>query len=433
MKYNIFEPWKTLDSWQKEYIETEGDCFLSIGRQSGKTAAMSIKIGKKAAENPNRIIGCFAYTEKQAYALFFKTLMYLKAKYPKSIIYGKDKPTKHVINLKNNSKIMCYAVGIDGSGIRTFTLTDLFIDEAAAMAREVFIALRPMLSVTGGHLDISSTARGKHNKDGTEKYFYSCSKDKKFKKFYISAEDCPRHTKQFLADERARMTKLEYAQEYLSLFLDEVRQFFPDELIKHCIVTQENSIGISSPYLGDTTLGVDIARMGKDETVLLSLNRNDTKDRLNMIDMEVTTKTLLTDTVRLILNKDEQYNYRKIYIDTGGLGVGVFDPLLEHNQTKRKVISINNASKSIEYRNYNETQKTRRLLKEDLYLNLKNLMEKGMIKLFKDDDIFASLQSIQYEDEDGKVKIWGSYSHITEALVRAAWYIKDRKLKPYIN
>jgi len=50
MKYDILRPWLTLDPWQKKYIETEGNCFLLCSRQSGKTAAMSIKFGKRAVE-----------------------------------------------------------------------------------------------------------------------------------------------------------------------------------------------------------------------------------------------------------------------------------------------------------------------------------------------------------------------------------------------
>lgn len=425
MNYNIFEPWKTLDPWQKKYIETEGNCFLLCGRQSGKTAAMSIKFGERAATKPNKIIGMFAYTEKQAFNLFFKTLMYLKAKHPNMIVYGKDKPTKHVINLKNGSKIMCYAVGIDGSGIRTFTLTDLVIDEAAPMAREVFIALTPMLSVTGGTLDISSTPRGKAG------YFYECSDQcpkvrKNFTRFYISAEDCPRHTKEYLEDEKATMTKLEYAQEYLAHFLDDVRRLFPDELIKSIMIAQRkiSNVCVAIP-LGDNVLGVDVARMGRDDTVLFSLARIN-REILREIDLEILKKKLLTETVRIILAKDNQFNYRKIYIDSTGMGWGVFDPLLEDRQTKRKVVSIENASKSLD----TEGRK-KKIFKEDLYFNLKNLMEKKQIELKPNKETELSLASIQYDEETQR--IFGSDDDIAQALVNAAWYMKDKHLKPYIN
>src|SRR3990167_152719 len=227
-KYNLLEPWKTLDPWQKEYIASEGNCFLLCGRQSGKTTAMSIKFGTRAATLKNRTIMMISFTEKQAYNLFFKTLMFLEAKFPKVIKKGRERPTKHEINLKNGSKIMCYAAGIAGEGLRTYTLTDLVIDEAAPMAREIFIATSPMLSVTGGTIDMSSTPRGK------EGFFYECSLREDFKKFYVSAENFPRHDKKFLEIEKASKSEMEYAQEYLAIFLDELKRIFSDALIKKC-------------------------------------------------------------------------------------------------------------------------------------------------------------------------------------------------------
>ena len=72
-------------------------------------------------------------------------------------------------------------------------------------------------------------------------------------------------------------------------------------------------------------------------------------------------------------------------------------------------------------------------MKEDLYNNLLNLMEKGKIELLKDDEIFLSLRSIQYEyTDDGRLVISGTYSHITEALIRAAWCMKDKSLNIFV-
>ncbi|KKK84335.1 hypothetical protein LCGC14_2784400, partial [marine sediment metagenome] len=366
IEYNIFEPWLTLDKWQKKYIETEGNCFLLCGRQAGKTTAMSIKFGKRAAENSNRIIGMFAYTEKQAYNLFFKTLMYLRAVYPKMVIEkGPKKPTKHLIYLTNNSVIMCYAVGLTGEGIRTFTLTDLVVDEAAPMAREVFVALSPMLSVTKGNMDLSSTPRGRQG------YFYECSDQcprvkKNWTRFYINGEDCPRHTQTFLEEEREAMTKLEYAQEYLARFLDEIKQFYPDELIRDAFKPMDWNVYKGRIPQVDKFLGVDVARMGGDETVLLTADRIE-REHINMIEMDIKSETKLTDTVKLILEKDLFNHYKKIYIDDGGLGAGVLDPLLENKQTKWKVTGINNSSRYYEHKWVKGKEKggQSRLMKEE--------------------------------------------------------------------
>jgi len=67
------------------------------------------------------------------------------------------------------------------------------------------------------------------------------------------------------------------------------------------------------------------------------------------------------------------------------------------------------------------------MMKEDLYMNLKNLMEKSLIELFDDARLKQSLKSMQYEySEGGKLIIYGNYSHIAEALIRVAFAMKDK-------
>lgn len=423
MNYNILKPWETLDDWQKEYIAEEKNCLILCGRQSGKTAAMSIKFGERAVKNKNRVILMIALTEKQAYNLFFKTLMYLQVKYNKEIKKGKDKPTKHVINLKNGSKIMCYAAGLTGEGIRTYTVTDLVIDEAAPMAREVFISVSPMLSVTGGTMDLSSTPRGK------EGYFYECSLRKDFKKFYVSAEDCPRHKKEFLEEEKTRMSRLEYAQEYLAVFLDELMRLFPDELIKKCCILERKGIGAEKNYY----LGADIAGLGGAENTYEIIERTPEKTFMHAENI-IEKGNLTTETSRKIIHLNELYRLKKIGIDDGGAGFGVFSELLENESTRNKTIALNNASRKLD----REGKKSKKLLKEDMYMNLVGLMEKNMVKLLKDDELIQSLKSVQYEymvkrGEKTELRIFGNYTHIVEGLIRAAWCAKeDNKLKLFV-
>lgn len=425
--YDIHAPWKTLDPWQKKYIETEGNCFLLCSRQSGKTAAMAIKFGRRAALNPKRIIGMFAFTEKQAYNMFFKTLMYLKAEFPKMIKTGKDKPTRHIIQLTNGSIIMCYAVGLTGEGIRTYTLTDLVIDEAAPMAREVFIALTPMLAVTKGTLDISSTPRGKSG------YFFECSDHpslgdkmkKNITRFYVEAKDCPRHTEEFLSEERASMSELEYAQEYLAKFLDEVRQVFSTEWIKKvCMGGRPNRINPD----GDYYLGCDVARKDRDEFTFEIFDFSD-RESIFQVENIVTKGVPIPDSAKRIISLNEEYDFRKEYIDSGGMGITVCDILRDNDENKRKVVEINNAS-----RRYMENGKEQKkgILKEDLYENLLMLGEQGKLTLLKDKDLMQSIQSVQFEIINGKARYYGNNTHIAEGVIRGVWGSKDKDLKPYI-
>jgi len=339
---------------------------------------------------------------------------------------GNDRPTKHVIKLTNGSIIRCLPTGLSGLGIRGFTVDLLIADEAAFIPEDVWSAVTPMLAITKGDILLLSTPFGKGG------FFYRCFSDPNFASFHVSSEDCPRKNQDFLDQEKKRMSKLQYAQEYLGEFVDELRQFFPTEIIKKCMTILRDSGASSFPIFSgarvpeDFFLGVDVAGMGSDQTVLLSVVRNG--DRLRQVDMEVSEKTYLTETTARILLADKKYNYTKIFVDDGGLGFGVFSSLLNNSQTARKVVPLNNSSRLLD----KDEEKSKRLLKEDLYNNLLVLMEQGRIDLFDDPEIMMSLKSVQYEFEDGKFKIFGSYTHICEALVRAAWVMNRKDIKLWI-
>jgi len=427
LEYDINRPWLTLDDWQKDYIKAEGNCFVCCGRQCGKTAAVSIKFAERAVNVPNSVILMVALTEKQAYNLFFKTFMYLSTRYRSEVKSGKDKPTKHQISLKNGSKIMCLAAGEQGLGLKGFTCTSVVIDEAASMNREIFTALSPMLSVTNGSMDIISTPLGK------EGYFYECSKREDFKKFYISAEDCPRHKKEFLEAEKASMSKLQYAQEYLAVFLDELKRVFSEQWIKDvCVLKRPERINPQGTYF----LGVDIARMGDDLSSFEVIQKVNKKD-YQQVESITTSKTLTTETEKKILELEATYHFKQIYLDAGAgtLGVSIFDHLLNEDSTKRKIVAINNRDRPLD----RDEKSKSKLLKEDLYNNLLALGEQGYLKLLDDDEIILSLRSMQYEyvikkSTESKLRIFTHFhSDIVEGLVRAAWCSKDKSLNIWVG
>jgi hypothetical protein len=422
MEYDINRPWQTLDTWQKEYITTpaELDCFLLTTRQAGKTTAMSIKAVEMCLKQFKKgdAVLIASLTEKQGYLMLAKALAYAMEKYPGEIRQGKEKPTMHRIMFRNGASILCYAAGETGEGLRGYTIKKLMIDEGSRMSEEFFIAVTPMLSVTRGSMDIASTPFGKKHKDGSEKFFYKCSKDDNFKKFFISAKDCPRHTEEFLAKEKERMSKFHYAQEYEAVFTDELLRLFDDDLINEICTLKRNEI----KYRGRFYLGVDVAGAGKDECTFEIIQKMATglmEQRENIIDKMEQKKT--TKTSRKIIELEMQWKFKQIGIDDGGVGYGVFSECMDHESTKRKTQALNNASREID----KDGEKHKRILKEEMYFNLLALMENHKIKLLNDDEVKASLSSIQFEDEE----IFGSYSHVTEGIIRAVWLAtKDKSL-----
>lgn len=429
IKYDINRPWLTLDDWQKKYVfdpDYEKDNFLLTGRQVGKTTGMSMRSVELCIHHYKKgeFVLINSITEKQAYHMLAKAMVYAQEKYAKKIIIkGPDKPTKHKLMFKNGTGILCYAAGETGEGLRGFTIKKIMSDEGSRMSEEYFIATLPALSVVGGTLDIASTPAGKIHPDGTEKFFFKCSKDVSFKKYFVNGEDCPRHTKEFLAKAKQRLSKLAYAQEYQAVFTDELQRLFDDDFIKSVCIITDNIVHdkrTSSYYLG-----VDVAGFGEDECSyeVFERNRNGT---ITQIESITENRNYTTDTTKRIINLNKIYNFTKIGVDDGGIGFGVWSELMNNDETRLKTIALNNSSRAID----KEGKKSKRILKEEMYINLQVLGENNKIQLLKDDEVIASLASMQHDEG----KIFGSNSHITEGIIRAVWLAeKDKHLNIWVD
>ena len=435
------------DDWQKKFLERKGDKILCCGRQVGKTEICAADAGEFAVKNPGtKPIVMIAPTERQAYGLFDKTLAYLSEYYPKLLIAkGKNRPTKSRIMLKTGVVIYCLPVGRAGLGIRFLTIGRLYVDEASRVPEDVWAAIEPALLTTGEDEILLSTPFGAQG----EFYNIWINRDKaynSFERFSVTSEVvikerpiCLTWTEKQrekalikLEQAKARKSKREYAQEYLGEFVQDLHRYFIDELIMNvCVAKRREKIEKDRDYL----MGCDIARMGEDEGTIEILERID-KNNIRQVENIVTTKQLTTQTEENIKLADRKYNCRSIAIDagSGGLGVSIFDHLLKDEQTKRKIIAINNADRPLD----SEGNRKTRLLKVDLYDNLRAMMEQGIIVLLDDEDLIESLRSVQYEyfQKEGeltKIRIFGDYTHIAEGLIRAAWIAKHKNLNIWIR
>jgi len=412
--YDLARPWKHLDDWQQDVLKCEGNIVMRSGRQVGKSAIIGIKVGEYAVKNAKKVVLIIAKTERQARLLFQKVIAYVQEKYESYIKRGLDRPTNYELKLTNGTIVYCLPAGDNGYGIMGYTVNLLVADEAAFIPEEVWNSVLPTLTVARGKVILLSTPFMK------EGYYYNCFTDPTFTKFHQSSEDCPRRDDAFLAQQKKTLTKQQYAQMYLGEFLENAMQFFPEELILETCVGNKAKTQFGSNW--SYFLGMDIASMGEDDTTFEVLAEEDGKVR--HAQSIVTQKMRVTETVRDVIRLNEQYNFNKIGLDDGGLGVGVLHPLLEESATKWKVVGLNNASRSID-----AEDRQKKLLKEDMYQNLKGFMERGEIELLDDDEVKASLRSIVYVDG----KIVGTDSHIAEGLIRAAWLIKTKGLKLFCS
>lgn len=405
------------DKWQEDVLAADGNIVVCSGRQVGKTEVIAFKTAKFISTHAKKRVLIISVTEQQAENMLVKILLHLHDLDKRLICKGANRPTKHKVTLTNGSYAITKAVGQYGLGALGLTMDVVVPDECAYLPETIWQSITPMLLTTGGSLWLLSTPNAQ------EGYFYEAYTNPAFgfKTFHVNSEEVARARPEpqrsimlaYLEREKARMSPMQYAQQYLAQFQEELGQLFPDSLIERCQTLER-----VTPFVkGDYFLGVDVARMGGDETTFEILERKDGKfyQRENL----VYRYTLTTETIAKVLELERLYSFKTIYIDDGGLGVAVFDQLLLNHLTRNKVVAVNNASRALEV----DANRTRKLLKEDLYLNFLAMLEKGELFLLKDSNIFTSLKSIMIEHDVSKanIKIYGRYSHITEGLIRAAW------------
>ncbi|MHA1302800.1 MAG: terminase large subunit domain-containing protein [Candidatus Heimdallarchaeaceae archaeon] len=443
VKRNKGDRYIKLDKWQEEVLNAKGHFLLCTGRQVGKTTIFAIKAAERMISQKGCRIIAVSLTEDQAFLMKTMVQDYLEKKYKSYLKVKKEhKPTKNRIILNNGSSYIVRPVGNTGDAVRGFTGDVLIIDEASRMPESVFIASKPTLLTTGGDIWMCSTPFGKKG------YFYESwlNKNKRFKVFHISSEKVIQDREiseswseekresaiRMLEEEKKDMSTLQYAQEYLGMFTEDLRQFFPDELIEQVCTGKRNQPFNLAPKF---YMGVDIARLGEDKSVFAIVNK--IRDNLfHQVENIVTSKKRTTETFDKIVDLEQMWKFKQIGIDagSGSLGVGVFDFLLREPIIRKKVIDLDNARIMKDSRG----EKTGRWFKEASYANMLMLMEKGRVRLLDDDEIKLSLKSVQYEysikpGQKSKMIIFGRNHDIVEAIQRALWLANQKTINTQIS
>lgn len=431
-----------LDDWQLEILEHKGNLLLCTGRQNGKTTILSRKICKYMREHKGCKIIVASLTEDQAKLIIVMVLDYLEKNYKNEISKGKAKPTQNKVTLKNKSSVIARPVGNTGDAIRGFTADVLVLDEVSRFNELILEAAKPTLFSTGGEIWMASTPFGKKG------YFYEMFHEweldpekSHFKVWHVNSEQvahnrtiCDSWTEQrrvealaFLEQEKKSKSRTYYGQEYLAMFLDDLRQFFSDEIIDK---QQTLKRGDKNP-VGSYVMGCDLARFGGDASTfeIFEIRGKTIKQVESIVKFGLSTP----ENERIIIELSRLWNISKVGIDAGAgtLGVAIYDHLLENPYMKRKIVAMNNRQLVMD----RDGIKKQRMMKEDFYDNAKAMMERGEVWFLDDEEIRLSFKSVQLEvqeeaDKMTQVKIFSSphsQSHIIEGIVRALYLVKERK------
>lgn len=463
-----------LDRWQKEVTEHKGNSSIRAGRQVGKSTVVAKKACDFAFDYPGLVQLIIAAAQRQSSQLFVKSLsrleyfnQYLLDKTGRYVEkhelssrqnlmqrkewdskYGifDGMPTKTEIRLKHpdnvgkdekdiditkkGSIIYAFPAGKTGVFIRGLTVDHLIADEAAFIPEEVWVAVKPMIAVSRklrglGWITLLSTPFGKGG------YFYESCQDIDFMQWHISSENCPRIPRDFLQKEKEKMSRAEYAQEYLGEFVDEFNQFFPTMLIKERMTFMEWDRKKDYNPNASYYLGIDPARYGEDEAAFVSGELHSKKFKIVHCEEKKKAQGKAITSLRdytLIL--DKEFKYKRIFNDDTGVGGGLTD-LLQEELGKSKVVGLNNASRKFQEEH---EEKKKGILKEDLYSNALSMMERGEIEIINNLKLMRSLKSVQFEyTKDRNLRIHGKYTHLAEAFVRCCWAMQSKGLKLFVN
>ena len=219
--------------WQVEAMRPHPRLILNCCRQAGKSTVISAKAVYKAKHFPKSLILLISPTERQSIELMKKIDDFMKAD-PQRIELKVDNTFEK--EFWNRSRI----VALPGSekSVRGFSAPSMIIiDEASRVTDEMFYALRPMMSGADTHTELilMSTPFGKRG------FFYASwlaahrwkrievsgrteVKEKDYRKSKaqegILAWYSPRHTVDFLEEEKEAMGDWWYSQEYLCQFVE---------------------------------------------------------------------------------------------------------------------------------------------------------------------------------------------------------------------
>jgi hypothetical protein len=211
--------------WQAEFLRsTEPRILLNCSRQSGKSTVTALLGVHAALYEPGALVLLLSPSLRQSQELFRKALETYRG-------LDKTEPVEVQsalrLEFENGSRI----VSLPGKEqtVRGFSGVRLLaIDEAARVPDDLYFAIRPMLAVSGGRLVTLSTPFGTRGW-----WFDAWRSPEPWKRFRVPAEECPRISAEFLAEERRTMGDWWFRQEYGCDFLDSETQPFTSEDIEH--------------------------------------------------------------------------------------------------------------------------------------------------------------------------------------------------------
>lgn len=222
----------TPDAWQADLLRTSAQqMVLLCSRQAGKSTVTALVALHEALYQPGALILLLSPSLRQSQELFRKVKDAYNALSAETVAAREESSLR--MEFSNDARIV--ALPGKEETIRGFSgVRLLIVDEASRVADALYMAVRPMLAVSGGRIVLLSTPFGKRG------FFYQewTEGGAAWRRVKITAEDCPRISRAWLEQERKQMGDWWYRQEYLCEFVETTDQVFSHDDVERALSTE---------------------------------------------------------------------------------------------------------------------------------------------------------------------------------------------------
>ena len=194
------------DPWQEQALRSSSKRVLfNCARQSGKSTTAAIMALHQAIHAPGCLVLLLSPSLRQSSELQRKVDL-LALALPELQF---SEHSKLSMVLSNGSRIISLP-GHEGT-VRGYSAVSLLVeDEAAQVEDDFYRTVRPMIAVSGGTIILMSTPHGKRGH-----FHYEWTQGgETWERTEIKAQDCPRISAEFLAEERKTLGDRWFRQEY---------------------------------------------------------------------------------------------------------------------------------------------------------------------------------------------------------------------------
>lgn len=294
----------------------------------------------------------------------------------------------------NGGRVRARTVGTDGTQVRGKNPDIVLVDEAAYIPDRIYDQVIEPYFLTHDSYEyyLFSTPAGKSG------YFYHAVDGDRADEWWTEhwpSSINPLNDEAWIERKEREKDSTSFAQEYLGEFVDEGDNFISVDVVRPQLA---DAVTLEGPV----SLGVDVARKGKDRTVYVAM---DAGQRARVLDSE--DQSTIPGVVGRIKQLHREHDFDGVYVDENAVGGGVVDD--EELNSMGLVNGVKFTTKS----------------KHKMYNRLKNDLESGDITLERDRQLIAELTQLDYSvTANGYYKIGhpdGGHDDFADALALANW------------